>query len=117
MAMDDTGRSGQFVSVTSTDLLDELFLRSHDSPVILFKHSLTCPISAAANREMQKLPHEVSLVVMQDSRDVSLEVEKRTAIRHESPQVIILRNGVAVWNASHWKIKADAVERAVDQNK
>ena len=37
--------------------------------------------------------------------------------RHESPQVIILRNGVAVWNASHWKIKADAVKSAVDQNK
>jgi bacillithiol system protein YtxJ len=53
---------------------------------------------------------------MQRSRDVSVETEKRTGIRHESPQVIIVRNGAAVWNASHWAIKSDAVEDAFRAN-
>ncbi|MGH9881443.1 MAG: monothiol bacilliredoxin BrxC family protein [Pyrinomonadaceae bacterium] len=34
---------------------------------------------------------------------------------HESPQVIILRNGQVVWNASHWKIKSGAVTDAVHE--
>jgi hypothetical protein len=90
-----------FLSLTSSESIDELFLRSEDRPVVLFKHSSTCPISSAAYREMQEVKNEVAIVV----------------IRHESPQIIILRKGAAVWNASHWNIKADAVARAIDENR
>lgn len=106
-------RSDPFIPLTSADSLDELFTRSNDRPVILFKHSLTCSISSTVYEEMQRLKHEVSLIVIQNSRDISLEIEKRTGIRHESPQVIIVRNGTAVWNASHWAIKTATVEHAV----
>lgn len=113
MTAEYADRSEPFIPLTNADSLDELFARSNDIPVILFKHSLTCPISSTAYQEMQRLKHEVSLIVIQNSRDVSVEVEKRTGIRHESPQVILIRHGSAVWNASHWSITADAVERAV----
>jgi bacillithiol system protein YtxJ len=59
---------------------------------------------------------EVALVEIQAARELSREIENRTGIRHESPQVIILRDGQVVWNASHWKIDrrtvADAVREA-----
>ena len=116
MATEDEARSEPFVPIASVDSLDELFQRSNERPVVLFKHSLTCPISSAAYQEMQRLTREVSLIVMQDSPDTSVEVGRRTGVRHESPQVIIIRNGAAVWNASHWSITADAVERAVNEN-
>jgi len=90
--------------------------RSHNEPVILFKHSTTCPISASAYRQMSKVSGDVSLVVVQRARDVSNEVEARTGIRHESPQAIVLRNGEAVWTASHFDITSDAVEKAVREN-
>jgi bacillithiol system protein YtxJ len=109
-------KSEPFIPLTSADSLDELFKRSNDTPVILFKHSLTCSISSTAYQEMKKLTSEVSLIVMQNSRDISIELEKRTGIRHESPQVIIVRKGTAVWNASHWAITAEAVERAVNES-
>jgi bacillithiol system protein YtxJ len=112
MTAESAEKSEPFVTLTGTDSLEELFKRSNDRPVILFKHSLTCPISSAAYQEMERLTHEVSLIVMQRSRDTSAEIERRTGIRHESPQVIIVRNGAAVWNASHWSITAKAVERA-----
>lgn len=115
MATETAKRSEPFVPLTGTDALDDSFLRSNDRPVILFKHSLTCPISSAAYQEMQRLTYEVSLIVIQNSRDTSVEIERRTGVRHESPQVIIIRNGTAVWNASHWSITADAVERAVHE--
>lgn len=105
-----------FVPVADTKTLDNLLARSHDAPVVLFKHSETCPISAAAYRQMSRLAGEVSLVVVQRAREVSREVEKRTGVQHESPQTIILRHGQAVWSASHFSITADAVESAVREN-
>ena len=106
----------QFNSLADTKALDELIARSTTEPVILFKHSTTCPISAAAYREMVNVTDDVTMVVVQKSRDVSNEIAKRTGVRHESPQTLILRNGEVVWSASHFDITADGVERAAREN-
>jgi bacillithiol system protein YtxJ len=108
------GAEAQFTSVTNAQALEELFALSHTQPVILFKHSTTCPISAAAYRQMSHYEGEVSLVVVQSERDISSRIETETGVRHESPQAIILRNGQAVWSASHWNITADAVKSALN---
>jgi bacillithiol system protein YtxJ len=107
----------QFNSVTDEGALEELLTRSNSQPVILFKHSTTCPISAAAYEQMTDYGGEVSLVVVQKSRDLSRKVESLTGVRHESPQAIILRDGKAVWSASHWNITADAVKKALGKHK
>jgi bacillithiol system protein YtxJ len=106
-----------FTSINDRDALEQLLTRSQSEPVILFKHSTTCPISASAYRQMSQVEGDVSLVVVQRARDVSNEIASRTGIRHESPQAIVLRNGEAVWNASHFDITSDAVEKAVRENK
>ena len=105
-----------FVEVGDKQELEQLFARSHDEPVIIFKHSLTCPISSAAYDEMRRVGSTVALVVVQRARDISREVQSRTGVRPESPQALILRDGQVVWSASHWKVTADAVERAREQN-
>jgi bacillithiol system protein YtxJ len=107
----------RFVPVNDRQELEQLITRSHDAPVLLFKHSSTCPISATAYKEMTKLARDIALVVVQSSRDVSRAIEARTGIRHESPQALVLRRGEAVWSASHWNVTADAVERALEENK
>ena len=103
----------RFVKVTDTKSLDELADRSKERPVVIFKHSLTCPISAAAYDQMAEFDGEVALVEVQRARDLSGEIENRLGVTHESPQVIILRNGQVAWNASHFKITAGAVAEAV----
>ena len=105
-----------FQTIVDTGLLDSLIDNSRQRPVVVFKHSLACPISAAAYREMQKLDSEVVLVEVQNARQVSRELADRTGIRHESPQVIVFRNGKAVWNASHYDVKAHAVTKALEAN-
>lgn len=105
-----------FTQINDTSALEQLLTRSHSEPVVLFKHSTTCPISANAYRQMSRLGSDVSLVVVQRARDLSNEIETRTGVRHESPQAIVLRNGEAVWTASHFDITSDAVERAVREN-
>lgn len=105
-----------FRKIADAKELDELLARSNEAPVVVFKHSMTCPISSAAYQEMLKFDGEVALVVVQRAREVSREVEARTGVQHESPQAIVLRNGQAVWSASHWKVTSEAVSRAVRDN-
>ncbi len=105
-----------FSPVSDAAALEELFARSHNEPVLLFKHSTACPISARAHKQMEEVKTPVSIVVVQDSRDVSRQVEERTGVRHETPQALVLRNGRAVWNASHFDITSDVVEQAVREN-
>ncbi len=106
----------QFTTVADGEALERLFARSHEEPVVIFKHSNTCPISAAAYGRMKEFGSGVALVVVQQSRDVSREVEQRTGVRHETPQALVLRNGRVVWNASHFDITSDVVEQAVREN-
>jgi bacillithiol system protein YtxJ len=105
-----------FEAVHKEEAIDDLLLRSKAQPVVIFKHSNTCPISSGAYQEMQDVSVPVSLVVVQEARELSREIANRTGIRHESPQVIVLRNGKAVWSASHWEITANSVEAAVREN-
>jgi bacillithiol system protein YtxJ len=105
----------QFMTVADEAALEQLFARSEEEPVVLFKHSSTCPISAMAYQRMKEV-EDVALVVVQRSRDLSRTVEARTGVRHESPQVLVLRRGQSVWSASHFDITADAVERARKEN-
>lgn len=101
--------------VIGTEALEDLFNRSQEGPVVIFKHSTTCPVSAAVYNEMELFDGEVALVEVQRARELSQEIEKRTGIRHESPQVIVLEKGSAIWNASHWRVTARAVAEAIEQ--
>jgi bacillithiol system protein YtxJ len=105
-----------FNPVSDAAALEELFARSHETPVLLFKHSNACPISARAYREMEEVKTPVSILVVQKSRDLSREVEERTGLRHETPQALVLRKGQVVWSASHFDITADVIEQAVREN-
>ena len=102
-----------FVKVTDVGSLQELAGRSNEQPVVIFKHSLTCPISAAAYEQMAEFAGEVALVEVQRARELSNEIENRLGLVHQSPQVIVLRNGQVAWSASHFKITAEAVAEAV----
>jgi monothiol bacilliredoxin len=104
----------KFRRLADRKALDNLLANSKQKPVVIFKHSNSCPISAAAYREMQQLEDEVVLVEVQTARDVSRELADITGIRHESPQVIVFRNGKAVWNASHYGVKAREVAKALE---
>ena len=102
-----------FARISDRESLESLLKNSNERPVVVFKHSNSCPISSAAYREMEKLDGEVNLLEVQTARDVSREFAAITGIPHESPQVIVLRDGKAVWNASHYDVKAGAVGEAL----
>ncbi len=105
--------------LSSLDELDEWLERSRREPVWIFKHSSTCWISAEALEEFRAFTADdgfqagCALIEVQTARRLSDELSRRTGVRHESPQALLLRDGQAVWHASHWRIRADRLRREV----
>ncbi len=91
--------------------------RSHQEPVVIFKHSATCPVSAWARDQMSAFAREtgrtVYEVVVQYARPVSNTIAERYGIRHESPQVIVLFQDRPQFHVSHRGITTGAVRDAL----
>lgn len=104
-------------TVSNSRELDEHLVASNEHDVWFFKHSSTCGISTAAWREFESFVGDANgddsalycLVEMQHARDVSQALAEKLAVRHESPQAILVRRGEAVWHASHWSITKKAL--------
>lgn len=104
--------AAQFNQINSIEELEGVFSESNEKPVALFKHSVTCPISAAVYQEVKGVDGEINIVVVQTARAVSNEIAQKTGIRHESPQAIVLKNGKPIYQASHYDItSADVNEK------
>ena len=108
---------GELRKLSRMDELDGWLERSHREPVWVFKHSLTCPISGAALDEFRAFVADddsssYALIEVQTARELSNELARRTGVRHESPQALLLRDDQAVWHDSHWRIRADRLRQA-----
>lgn len=102
--------SANFIKVNTKEELDGLFAKSSEQPVFFFKHSLTCPISSGVYQIVSGVDADVHLIVVQNARDLSNEIAAKTGVRHESPQAIIIKDGKAVYHASHYDVTAQEVE-------
>src|SRR3989339_932631 len=101
--------------IMSVDELNDIF---KEEKVIILKHSPACSISAGAKMKyedfVQKCEKDAKFYIVDvlSEREISQEIEKRTGIRHESPQVICLKNGKCIINKSHFNINSSALKEA-----
>jgi bacillithiol system protein YtxJ len=104
-----------FIKVSTQEELDGLFKKSGEQSVFLFKHSLTCPISAGVFEIVSGIDADIYLVVVQHSREISNEIAERTGVRHESPQAVIIKDSKPVYHASHYDITAQEIEQILSE--
>lgn len=85
---------------------------------IIFKHSPYCGRSVSAEAQIQRyvsrpdaLP--VTTVHVFDQRALSDALEEVTGVQHESPQALLVRDGVVYWHASHRRVTDEALVSAV----
>jgi len=104
-----------FIEITNTESLDQFLQRFNATGAVLFKHSNACGVSSRAYSEMAQLENPIGLIVVQQSRPLSAEIERRWSLPHQTPQVLIVRDGELVWNASHFEIKAATVAENLRQ--
>jgi bacillithiol system protein YtxJ len=112
-------RMSNLTQISDLDMLEAAIAESLERPVLLFKHSRTCGISCEAMDELQAHVAEsgskasYKVITVQSHRRLSDSAAERFGIRHETPQAILLRGGRPVWNASHFRITAEALARAI----
>jgi len=99
-----------------TDQLDMIIQKSWETPVIIFKHSTRCSISRMALKQLESefdvagkvIPYFLDLL---QYRDISNEITTVFQVVHQSPQIIVIKNGVAIYNASHEDIASEDVKQ------
>ena len=110
----------QLTPLQQVSQLDQLLAESRTRPILLFKHSFTCGISAEALDEIidhlnaDALDARYAIVTVQTHRDLSNEVAARLGVRHQSPQAIVIKDGKAVWTASHFRVNAAEIRKALE---
>jgi bacillithiol system protein YtxJ len=84
---------------------------------VIYKHSPYCSLSFVAHEQVRRYVSEsgalpVILVDVVNQRAMSDALEQATGVRHESPQLLLVRDGVVQWHASHRGVTATALSGA-----
>ncbi|TDE07246.1 bacillithiol system redox-active protein YtxJ [Flavobacterium sandaracinum] len=97
-----------------TDLgqLNEIIALSNEKAVAIFKHSTRCSVSRMALKQFENefdssdkvTPYFLDLIA---HRDISNEIATRFGVYHQSPQLILIKEGKAIYNVSHSDIDAE----------
>lgn len=105
-------------ALTELKQLDFIAEESEEKPVVIFKHSTRCSISRMAlkNFEREYLDeNEASLYFLDllNHRDISNEIADRFHVIHQSPQLLLIKNGKSVYDVSHSEIDAEALKSKI----
>ena len=103
----------------SEEQLKEIINGSHERPAMIFKHSTTCGISAGAKHRLESDwnidPEKMDFYYLDllNHRPISNLIASTLNVVHQSPQIILIKNGAAVFNTSHHAIDPQAVNEAL----
>jgi bacillithiol system protein YtxJ len=107
----------KYFELDKMEQFDEIDEISKTKPVVLFKHSTRCSISRMALKQFDtafNYPEEKIdwyLLDLLNHRDLSNEIASRYNVVHQSPQIVVIRNGKAVFNESHDSIAAEDLKQ------
>lgn len=96
--------------------------KTNETPAFIFKQSTTCPVSAGAFEQFKSYAetdatsYDFYFVKVRETREVSDEIGESLGIEHQSPQIFLVKNGQAVWSASHQDITVENIIEAVENN-
>lgn len=114
---ESTNENVKFYTLDKIEQFDEIDEVSQTKPVVLFKHSTRCSISRMALKQFDaefNYPEEKIdwyLLDLLNHRDLSNEIASRYNVMHQSPQIVVIRNGKAVFNESHDSISAEDLKQ------
>lgn len=98
------------------DDLSDIVMASNTKPQVIYKHSTRCATSFFALKNVQSLSEEgrrqadFYMVDVIGERNVSSQIAEDLGVRHESPQLIILKDGEVSWHGSHHRVNVEALE-------
>lgn len=110
----------QWQSIQSVQDVLAIEEASHQRPCLIFKHSTSCPISSIAKLRLEgdwdfaTEELEVHYLDLLRHRDVSGFIAEHFAVHHESPQVLLIRDGICTYDNSHLDISVAEIRECYD---
>lgn len=107
-----------WIPLTDLGQLNEIMELSYQQPVVIFKHSTRCNISRMALKQFENefdlegsvTPYFLDLL---NHRDISNEIATRFEVYHQSPQLLLIKEGKSIYDASHSAIDALELKKRV----
>jgi bacillithiol system protein YtxJ len=95
--------------LTSVNAISDIVEASYNTPQLIFKHSTRCGISKMVLKQFEKEFNwensiDTYFLDLLQNRDISNEIASKFVVQHESPQVLLIKDGVVVAHASHGDI-------------
>ena len=101
----------KWLKLESLDQIEGIKEKSKETPVLIFKHSTSCSISRMSLDRLERnwKQEEMSAVKpffldLLSHRDVSSQIAREFSVEHQSPQILLIENGVSVYDRSHYDI-------------
>ena len=97
--------------------LESIKALSHTSPCLIFKHSTRCSISSLAKNRLDKswdysrgkvVPFFLDVIA---HREISNAIAEEYGVRHQSPQMLVIKDGRCVYDASHLDIGTNELDK------
>ncbi len=85
--------------------LQSLIEKSKREAILIFKHSITCGRSAGIHAHLtehvDKIKHPIYIVEIQNNKNLSDEIAQHFSVKHESPQLLLIKNGACIYEKHH----------------
>ena len=102
-----------WISLTSSAQLADIIEKSKHQPQLIFKHSTRCSISSMAKNRLERTtpPENIDFYYLDliSYRELSTKIAEDFDVFHESPQVILIKNGECSYDVSHSGINMDDI--------
>lgn len=102
-----------WIPLTDEGQLNEIISKSEDKAQVIFKHSTRCSISSVAYQRLQKAKQPDGLdfyyLDLLAHRPLSTKIAEVFSVHHESPQVLLIKDGKCIFNESHLGISMNDI--------
>lgn len=108
-----------WINLEDLGQLNEIIIGSEEKPVVIFKHSTRCSVSRMALKQFENefnLEGKMDAYYLDliDNRAISNEIASKFDVVHQSPQVLVIKNGKCIYNISHSDIDAVYLNQFLD---
>ncbi len=105
-----------WTTLSSEEELNTIIKNSHIKPQIIFKHSMRCGTSFLVKESLEESESdpnlEIHLLDLIANRNISDQIASIFKVRHESPQVLIIKDGICVYQKAHSGIRMQSILNA-----
>jgi bacillithiol system protein YtxJ len=106
-----------WIDLKNNSQIKEIIEKSKVKPQVIFKHSTRCSISAMAKGRLERsiAPGNADFYFLDliTYRNISNQISSEFDVSHQSPQILVVKNGACIYDESHGSITMDEIEEQV----